>query len=217
MIETKDEWNDVFKELKNKILKEKEIVRVRELALDLHRFVHAASVSSSGTKTLEDELWENSSPGALRRFSDNKIYSAAWHLWHGARIEDITVSHMLLLENEIFYDMDYRKKLGVLFNHTGNSMTLDDMKGFNGNINLEQLRNYRHAVGERTRAVLGKITTDELKSQVPSLEKIEAIGSVAGEDSWLLDYWRGKNIAGIVTMPLTRHLLVHLNSAFGMM
>ena len=41
-------------------------------------------------------------------------------------------------------------------------------------------------------------------------------GSVADEDSGLLDYWGSKNVAGIVTMPLTRRLLVHLNSAYRM-
>ena len=31
---------------------------------------------------------------------------------------------------------------------------------------------------------------------------------------WLLDFWKNKTIAGLLTMPITRHQIVHINDCF---
>ncbi|HGM3526078.1 TPA: hypothetical protein ACKORX_000403 [Clostridioides difficile] len=45
------------------------------------------------------------------------------------------------------------------------------------------------------------------------LERILVTGGVIKhEDSiWLLDFWGNKDIAGILLMPSTRHVILHLN------
>lgn len=37
--------------------------------------------------------------------------------------------------------------------------------------------------------------------------------AVLETEQWLLDYWSGKTLAGLVLMPATRHNFVHLNKA----
>lgn len=29
---------------------------------------------------------------------------------------------------------------------------------------------------------------------------------------WLIDYWCGKDVAGIIKMPFTRHLIMHIEA-----
>ncbi len=216
MITGVKEWNATIKKLKGIILKDGYVRETSEMMLNLHQFVHAASVSSSGADTYEDTLWKSCDAEMIRRFSRTKLYSIAWHLWHSARIEDIAVSHFLCADEEVYHNKRFRDRLGIPFRHTGNSMKYDDMQVFNAQISIEQLRSYRDATGKKTRAALQTLTLSDLKRKVgsESLKKIQSIGSVADTDTWLLDFWGKKNIAGIVTMPLTRHVLVHLNSSF---
>lgn len=46
-----------------------------------------------------------------------------------------------------------------------------------------------------------------------ALQKVKEKGAVLEEAHWLLNFWGKKKIAGIVLMPLTRHLMVHINQS----
>jgi hypothetical protein len=46
-----------------------------------------------------------------------------------------------------------------------------------------------------------------------ALARIKEDGNIGAGAEWLLDFWGRKRISGIVAMPLTRHLLAHLNEA----
>jgi hypothetical protein len=45
------------------------------------------------------------------------------------------------------------------------------------------------------------------------LQLVLSGGTVAADAQWLIDYWGGLTYAGLLLMPPTRHLLVHLNEA----
>ena len=70
-----------------------------------------------------------------------------------------------------------------------------------------------------------KASTDELLSRLSfedskrrfssdDKERVIASKSVSEEENavWLIDYWCGKDIAGIIKMPFTRHLIMHLKA-----
>ena len=218
MIANKKEWNSRFRDLKLMLKNPSEnIGEITDLALRLHAFTHESSgVNAGASTTLEDELWEKEAD--YTGYSAGKMYSAAWHLWHSARIEDITCSRLVLEEDEIL-SPEFMERMNVPYRHTGNSMQLPEMGVFNTGIKTVGLREYRNAVAARTRHALGSLTAVRLQDRVrpEALSDILDEGSVAAEDSWLLDYWGRKNIGGILAMPLTRHLLVHLNSALRML
>lgn len=215
MIADGKEWNSKIKELKSIMLKSGSIESVKDLILDLHAYVHSSAVSHSPEATLEDRLFRKKSEGNFTVFSEKNLYSIAWHLWHSARIEDITCSYFLSGDEEIFCKSDYLNRLAIDINHTGNSMSFEEMKDFNARINLNQLAEYRDEAGKKTRKQIQELSVEKLKQKVSreALEKIRKSGSVDSRDNWLIDFWGRKKITGIVTMPLTRHLLVHLNSS----
>jgi hypothetical protein len=63
---------------------------------------------------------------------------------------------------------------------------------------------------------MNRMETPDIKRKVDKsdLDRIYASGGVTDQkDSrWLLDYWGGKDVAGILLMPPTRHVILHLNS-----
>jgi hypothetical protein len=100
---------------------------------------------------------------------------------------------------------------------TGNAMTNDEIKAFSSAIDMEQLKQYRMAVGRKTRYVIANIKYEGLKRKIVS-ERIKRVLDEGGvtnhKDSiWLLDFWGRKNVAGILQMPITRHQIVHINDS----
>lgn len=79
----------------------------------------------------------------------------------------------------------------------------------------QELLNYRKAVGLNTRLVLNNIEAGELKRK-PSKKQLDRLISekvvTQEKDSiWLAEFWAKKTIAGLLTMPITRHQIVHIN------
>jgi len=213
MISTRNEWNDSLKLLQSVIRKPvNNIQQIRDLACELHGFCHE-SLSAGEIMTWEDRFWQDA--GRMTRFTGKNPYSVAWHLWHSARIEDITCSHFIVNQPEILDAGDFLRSLNIPFRHTGNSMTPAEMEVFNARIDIGELRRYRSETAAVTRRVLESLDCETLGQRVgsSSLSAIRDAGSVAEPDAWLLDYWGGKTISGIILMPFTRHLMVHLNSA----
>jgi hypothetical protein len=213
MISNREEWNSIFKKLKSLIDKpNKNLSQIIELSIDLNKYTHESTIPYESV-TLEDKLWQKD--GNFTSFTEKKLYSVAWHLWHSVRIEDITCSHLICKDREIIDEFEFVNKMNIPFRNTGNSMDFSEMGRFNAGIDLKELRNYRHEVGKKTQKTLESLTHEKLKEKIKpeSVSEIMKIGSVANTDVWLLDYWGEKNISGIIMMPLTRHLLVHLNSA----
>jgi len=213
----KNSWNKEFKSFKTLLKKPGgNLQEIIDKGISLHAFTHE-SPDSTGGLTLEDLFWRLE--GDPCRTTPKNPYSPAWHLWHSARIEDITCAHLLIQEEEVLDSEDFLSRLNVPVRHTGNSLALSEMQDFNNKINLSQLRKYRKSVSRRTQILFSRLTPDFLKEPVSpeAILRIQERGSVHEEDSWLLDYWGKKKVSGIIEMPLTRHLLVHINSAMRLM
>jgi uncharacterized protein YuzE len=165
--------------------------------------------------TFEDELWTNLLEDDFRRIPNKSINSIAWHLWHSARIEDITVSFLIAKLPQVLETENFDKTLNIDFKDTGNSMGIEEMKILSVKINMEELKQYRIDVGKRTQETIKSFTPEILNTKVSkdALEEIRVKGAVLKDANWLLDFWGNKKIAGIVLMPLTRHTMVHINKS----
>ncbi len=77
------------------------------------------------------------------------------------------------------------------------------------------LREYRAAVGKRTREAVQALQPGDLrrKAQPERLQRLLDEGAVVPESRYLIDYWGGLTLAGLLLMPPTRHCFVHLNEA----
>jgi hypothetical protein len=214
--EYKESWYKKFVGVKNNLLKENEFENEKKILLEIHGLLHTKQVGKNKIDTYYDILWKELNESTCKIIS-KKETSILWNIWHITRIEDM-VSNILMANNEEIFDKNIQKGLGIKIKDTGNAMEYAEIEDFNKKINIKELNEYRKIVGKSTQKILSKLKYYDLKRKVEKeqIEKIRANGGVInkGKAIWLLDFWGRKNIMGLITMPITKHLIVHLNDCF---
>ena len=209
------EWNIQQKRLKELISKKETFDSAKELYLSMHKYLHF----SDNDDTLMNQLWKNLNTKDFSIMPTAKDVTIAWNIWHITRIEDLTVN-ILLNNSEQIYNKEWKRKMNVSVNDTGNAMTDDEIMELSRNMNIEVLKEYRKAVGNQSQNILSKLVFEDMKRKVESknIEKILKEGGVTEhpDSIWLLDFWGRKNVAGIILMPGTRHQIGHLNDCINL-
>jgi len=211
-------WNENHKKLTGMILKPAEHERAIDLFLNQHALLYASRMEVSQLDTLEDELLKNISEETFRKYpvvSPDTKNSIAWHLWHIARIEDMTMSILVGDQDQVLHSGDWINKLMINCIHSGNEMSDTEIAELSSAIDIEALLAYRLEVGQHTRTIIKSLLPGQFKQKVESakLKKLADQGAVKKEAGWLLEYWGKKNIAGLILMPATRHNFLHLNKS----
>jgi hypothetical protein len=215
MIDVAGQWNPKQELLKSIIYKPERFAESIELCLGMHLFVHASEMSGVNFMTFEDELWNGLDDTTFRAMPSEKDNTIAWNLWHLSRIEDLTSNLLIAGEYQVIYADKWCEKMNVDIIDTGNAMTTNEIINFSKKIKMESLRNYRIAVGRKTREIIKGLSQKDIKTKVSpkGLKRILDEGGVVEGSKGLLDFWGRKDIAGILLMPLTRHQVVHLNNS----
>jgi hypothetical protein len=213
---TKD-WNPKQALLKSIILIADRNEEVKNLLLELHSMVHSSKMSNIDLTTFEDELWDGLEQKAFSVLFPNKDTTIAWNIWHITRIEDITSNILIADEKQVINSDNWLEKMNVSICDTGNAMTNEEIASFSELINMEELKNYRVAVGRRSQEIIRSLKYEDLKRKIAAdrTKRILTEGGVTEHENsrWLLDFWGRKNVAGILQMPTTRHQIVHINDS----
>lgn len=210
----KREWSEEHKKLRELLKKETTLTEMKECFMNLHAMVHSGFTKGF---SFEDELWEHISDDAFRKSTNKKKRTVAYGIWHSTRIEDMTMNLLVVNGTQVIDEENWQERIGSPMYDTGNALSLEEVLEFSKDIDIEQLRNYRYEVGKRTRNIVQSLSFTEIKRKVfqSGLEKILEKGAVVRDEKaiWLIDYWKNKNTGGILLMPSTRHLLVHINES----
>ncbi|WP_325048398.1 DinB family protein [Paenibacillus sp. CAA11] len=217
-MEQRKAWNAGHKLLTSIILKPEEHARAQELALSQHAALYSSQVRSTGKSTLEDVLLQDLKEDTWRKYpvvTPDTKNSIVWHLWHIARIEDITLNLLVAGTPQTLDIGGWNERMNIRFRHSGNEMTEEEISELTAGMDLEALMAYRVAVGLRTRQIIQNLQPGDFKRKVePSrLSRLQKEGALKPEAQWLQDYWGGKITAGLLLMPATRHNFVHLNKS----
>lgn len=201
----------------SKIIKKSECFsEAVSLFYDIHSALHEGTVYGIG-KTYADILSEDFPAECYGIIPSKSDDSAAWHLWHMTRIEDLTMGFLVSEEGQV-YDSTIAEKISAGISDTGNSMTAEEELAFGKSINIPELLAYRQLVGNRTKDIVGALSCSDMKRKVSEegINNIRLSGGIAEREAslMLLDYWGGKDVAGLLLMPATRHLMLHLNGCF---
>jgi len=208
-------WNQQHKSLRINLQKTGDFHKTVETFLDLHSMVHSSAIAEHGLYSFDDELWQGTSEAVIRRIPANHEHSIAWIIWHIARIEDITINILLADSPQVFRQALWLEELKVQVQNSGNRMTAEEVEKLSHSIGIEALREYRLAVGRRTREIVPQLDPNQMKKKIEQvrLQRIWVEGGVKEEASGLIDYWSGLTRAGLLLMPPTRHNFLHLNEA----
>jgi len=211
-------WNENHKRLTNLILKPSEHEPTLDLFLSQHSLLHSSKMSDSEMTTLEDELVNDLQEETIRKYpvtAPDTKNSIAWHLWHITRIEDMTMTVLVLNDSQVFHSGNWAKQLNIPYLHSGNEMTEEEIADLSAAIHIPALFAYRLEVGRKTRKIVSGLLPGDFKRKVQAdrINRLEEQSAVKKEASWLLDYWGNKTLAGLILMPATRHLYLHLNKS----
>ena len=140
----------------------------------------------------------------------------AYSIWHIFRIEDI-VAHTLIKEDEqTFFKSGYQKRIGSPIITTGNELVKQQIADFSRQLDLNELYAYILEVKQSTEQIVKTFVFKDLKRKITN-ERKEILKSlhVVSEDEkafWLIDYWCGKDIRGLIQMPFSRHWIMHVEA-----
>ena len=188
------------------------------LFLSHHAMLHSAKMAQTETWSFEDDILNDMTEDKIRRIPRNCEHSVAWCIWHIARIEDVTMNMLVAGSPQVLDQKAWTERMNVSVHDTGNSMDDHSMAALSAEINVEELRAYRVAVGRRTQDIVQQLKPEELKQKVDPIriQQVRDLGVVAEAAKSIVDYWSKRNIAGLLLMPATRHNIVHLNEALNL-
>lgn len=204
--------SELHKELNAIIRKPDKLDEAKQLFLELHSKLHLSSITRTSPNEV-DNLLNDLAPHEFNIMPTSKDQTIAWVLWHTARIEDLTMG-ILVAEGKQLFDGEWKKQLNTI-SDTGNALSKDEIVQLSRKLNIETLIAYRNAVGQRTLKIVKSLSANDMKRVVSAqgLTAIKQAGGVTDQDDslWLLDFWSKKDVAGLLLMPPTRHVIGHLN------
>ena len=140
----------------------------------------------------------------------------SYSIWHIFRIEDIVAHEMLECDQQILFSEDYVKKINSPVITTGNELSGEEIAEFSKKLNRHELYNYAKAVLESTNQILLNLEYSDLKKKFGDDFKKKLMDSkcVSGDENavWLIDYWCGKDVKGLIKMPFSRHWIMHVEA-----
>ncbi len=207
------DWNREHSILRDLLEKEQDWKKAKPLLLRHHAFVHSAKLDAGNSVSFQDEVLEKLTGAQMRFQLQGHANTAAWMLWHIARIEDATMNVLLANSPQVFQRGKWQRKINSPTASVANEMSASEIAEWSAVVNLKTLLDYRLAVGKRTREIVEQIDFADLKDK-PAPERLERLledGSVREQARWLLKYWGGHPKTNLLLMPATRHPFVHLN------
>ena len=141
----------------------------------------------------------------------------AYSIWHIFRIEDI-VAHTLISENEqVFFSGNYQERINSPIITTGNELVKEQIVDFSKQLNLKELYSYIFEVKDSTEKIIRSLSYDEMKKKISEerKEQLKLLNVVSNDENaiWLIDYWCGKDIRGLIQMPFSRHWIMHIEAS----
>ena len=146
----------------------------------------------------------------------NDNATIAWSIFHLFRIEDIVCNSLIKNQQQIFFQNEYDKRLNSKIITTGNELTNEQMIDFSKSLNIQELFSYAKEVKSASNKMILELTSESLKTKITSEKKsaLEKLNVVSTDESsiWLIDYWCGKDIRGLLQMPFSRHWIMHIEA-----
>ena len=141
----------------------------------------------------------------------------AYSIWHIFRIEDIVAHTLITGTEQVFFSGGYQRRINSPIITTGNELVKYQIADFSRQLNLEELYSYILEVKESAEKILCGLSYDMLKRKIPEerKEQLKALHVVSSDENavWLIDYWCGKDIRGLIQMPFSRHWIMHIEAS----
>ena len=202
-------------ELRHVIMRPDQHDQAIRLFLRQHAMLHSVKMAQRDLWSFEDDVLNDMTEEQVRRIPRNCEHSIAWCIWHIARIEDVTMNLLVAGSPQVMHRKNWLERMRMTIHDTGNAIDKEGVAQLSATIDFEALRLYRMTVGRRTREIVQQLQPEELKQKVDPIrvQQVMDEGAVVEAARGIVDYWSRRSIAGLLLMPATRHIIVHLNEA----
>lgn len=141
----------------------------------------------------------------------------AYSIWHIFRIEDIVAHTLVSEEEQVFFTGNYQERIHSPIITTGNELVKEQIADFSKQLNLKELYFYIFEVKDSTEKNISCLSYEELKKKIAEERKehLKSLNVVSNDENatWLIDYWCGKDIRGLIQMPFSRHWIMHVEAS----
>ena len=185
----------------------------RQLFVAQHALVQSAAVGGVTASTAE-RVFGGLTDEQMRVRPREDLNSLAWLMWHIARAEDIIVNRVLARRAQVFDDA-WLGRLGVERRDFGIGMTGAEVGELTRRVDVAALRDYRDAVGRRTREVVGGFADADWQgeSQAADLERAAADGAFGARAEMMVKTLTGRPRDRLLTGIALLHPAGHMGEA----
>lgn len=140
----------------------------------------------------------------------------AYSIWHIFRIEDIVAHEMIAEDGQVLFERGFNDSVHSPIITTGNELSGNEIAEFSAKLNIQELYRYAQEVMESTDRILAHLEYSDVKRKFDDgmAEKLRKTGCVSEDEEavWLIAYWCGKDVRGLIKMPFSRHWIMHIEA-----
>lgn len=187
-----------------------------ELFLRDHARVHSTGVGEAeGGLHMGNLLLDGLTDEQARVQPAPGTNSIVWILLHMARSEDMGVNILVAGRKQVIESDGWIERLGLTHNDIGTGMTDDEVANVSSRVNLAPLRDYRVAVGQRTREVVQSLRPEQWAElqDADAMQRVIEAGALAPNGQWIASVFGGKSNALILSHTGVAHNFWHLGEA----
>jgi len=205
------EWSELNKTMQLQIKKKDSFATGITTLIELRRLLMEQILQFKEELTVDDF-----SAMPYRNAKGYHSKTIAYSLWHVFRIEDIVAHSLIAGDEQVFFQEGYQRRINSPIITTGNELVQEEIEEFSQKLSVEELYNYITDVDASTTQLLKSLTFQDTKEKMTDekRKKLELLQVVSEDENacWLLDYWCGKDVKGLIQMPFSRHWIMHIEA-----
>ena len=140
----------------------------------------------------------------------------AYSIWHVFRIEDIVAHTLIGQDSQVLFTDGWLEKTKSPIITTGNELKGAEIAAFSEQLDIKAVYEYSRAVMNATDRMLRNLEYRDLKTKFTDADRERLAESHCvsmDEDAyWLIGYWCGKDLRGLIQMPFSRHWIMHIEA-----
>jgi DinB superfamily len=185
----------------------------KDLFLSQHAAVQSLAVGGNPVSAAE-RAFGGLSDAQMRVRPREDLNSLAWIMWHIARAEDIFVNTVVAGRSQVFDDA-WAKRLGISRRDFGIGMASPEVTDLTRAVDLAALREYRDAVGRRTREIVAGFKDSDWGGEIagPAVQKAAAEGGFASRAEQMVKAFTGRPRTAVLSGIALFHPAGHLGEA----
>ena len=120
------------------------------------------------------------------------------------------------IDEQVLFKGNYQRRINSPIITTANELVKEEISEFSKKLSIEELYNYIIDVDTSTTQVLKALTYSDIKEKITDEKRkqLEMLNVVSDDENayWLIDYWCGKDVKGLIQMPFSRHWIMHIEA-----